>query len=106
MLSTGEAYAAMDALVHPGGGDKAGLRSRLDAYYVERGRIVEEFAAWLANKYASDLPATVQDRIWSKAWQKGNSAGYAEVENEYLDFAEFAQGIEKEILESIADIER
>jgi hypothetical protein len=32
----------------------------------------------------------IRDIIWSTAWERGHSAGYSEVLNEYADAAEFA----------------
>jgi hypothetical protein len=92
MLNAQEADAAIKALTYPSGITDRDERVAADrAYNEEVSKIGGQFRDWLANTYASSLPATVQARIWSKSWGEGHSSGFGDVENYYIDNADFAQ---------------
>lgn len=92
MLNAQDADAAVKALTYPRAiADRDERVAAHRAYNEAVGNITGEFKAWLANTYASTLPAAVQDRIWGKSWEDGHSAGYSEVEGCYIDNAEFAE---------------
>ena len=92
MLNASEATAAVNALAYPTGiKDKEERLAAHRAYREEVSKIESEFTAWLANEYAPGLPAEVQARIWSKSWEEGHAYGYSEVENHYIDNADFAE---------------
>jgi hypothetical protein len=110
MLNAHETIAAIDALDatnYPR--DITNRDERLAAHraYNEAvGKIVGEFKAYLADTYASSLPTAVQDRIWSKAWEDGHASGYSEIENHYIDNADFAEfafnaGKQEEVAKSL-----
>lgn len=94
MLNANEAEAAIKALVYPSGiADRNERVAAHAAYNKAVGEINTEFREWLADEYASTLPASVQIRIWGKAWEDGHADGLRNVEIHYeenADFAEFA----------------
>lgn len=92
MLNANEAIAAVDALTYPSGIKDRDERVAAHAEYnAATSRITGEFREWLANEYAPTMPASVQNKIWGKAWEDGHAYGYREVENHYMDLAEFAE---------------
>lgn len=52
---------------------------------------------WLFNEYLAgyDLPESLGDIVFTKAWDEGHSAGYHQVESEYQAVAEFAREVLK-----------
>ena len=92
MLNAQEASDAVNALTYPSGiTDRDERVAAHRAYNEAVGNITGEFKAYLADTYASGLPATVQDRIFGKSWEDGHSSGYSEIENHYIDNADFAE---------------
>lgn len=92
MLNANEAIAAVDALTYPSAIKDRDERVAAHAEYrAATNRITAEFREWLADEYASAMPANVQMKVWEKAWEDGHSYGYREVENHYMDLAEFAE---------------
>jgi hypothetical protein len=63
-------------------------------YTVQRAELQREFAAELADEYLSGIPrgrrASIAESVFRMAWEEGHSSGYGEVENRYIDFADFA----------------
>jgi flagellar biosynthesis/type III secretory pathway protein FliH len=55
------------------------------------------FAAALAEEYLSDIAesrrAPIAAQTFSLAWEAGHSAGYSDVENHYIEFADFAVAV-------------
>lgn len=49
--------------------------------------VVAKFKESLAEIYARRLPESVQDRIWTKAWDDAHSNGYYEIEMAYEELA-------------------
>lgn len=96
MLNARDADAAYAALPYPkvDSQQEQAVQDRLFAAYDEaKTKITGDFRDWLVNKHASTLPATVQNKIWEKAWNGGDRAeyaGYEEVEKYYVDYAVFA----------------
>jgi len=88
-----EAEAAVKAIPYPHNATKD-TRAQLKAEYnAAVDSVVAKFRASLAKDYAYNLPAAVQDRIWSKAWDDGHHAGYSEVEGHYEELSEFAEAV-------------
>lgn len=92
-MNAAEAEAAIKALEYPTGGDKAERAERMNEYRQARTEIELQFKQWLADEYAYEESPKIQDRVWGKAWEHGHSSGYFDVENYYIDYAEFAQAV-------------
>ena len=100
MMDTSTANAAADALPYPSNAPVK-ERTRLRREYEESlALITAEFKEWLAFEYASELPVSVQEDIWYKAWADGHSAGYNEVERFYINLAEFAEKVAQAVRNS------
>lgn len=47
------------------------------------------FRSWLKHKYGTEvLPVTVEDALYSKAWDLGHANGYGEVTYSYCELAD------------------
>lgn len=63
------------------------------AYHEAIGKIETSFRYWLGREYAFDMNGEQQQVIWSQAWADGHASGYGDVENHYIELADFARDI-------------
>lgn len=89
MLTTDELTIATTFVDYPKRGD---LPAR-NEYYAKIAELEHQWAEYLADEYASDLPAAVAAQVYIRAWSDGHSAGYNEVEGHYNTYAEFARTV-------------
>ena len=60
-----------------------------DLYGAETCRLEKLFREELAHNHGMDrLPQSIQDALYSKAWEEGHAYGYDEVASHYSDMAE------------------
>lgn len=52
-----------------------------------------QWAEFLAEEYAYDLPVSLHANLFEKAWEEGHSSGYDSVESCYEDYAAFARKV-------------
>ena len=94
MLTTTELNAATRALVYPHStgnrSDRPARDAALAKYRADEKALEAEWALWLGDEYAGDLPASVHAEIYRRAWNDGHSEGYYAVESRYEEYAEFA----------------
>lgn len=89
MLTTDELTVEVASLDYP----HSSVRAEREAYYAQISVFQGQWAAWLADEYAKNLPATMHELIFGRAWADGHSSGYNEIENCYRDHADFAKAI-------------
>jgi len=94
-ISTEEIRAAIASLPdYPNGKDERGERDRIRTENrFATNQLEKRWGAWLADEYASDVPAAAHAEIYRMAWDDGHSSGYEEVENRYQEYADFARKV-------------
>src|SRR4030095_6895683 len=61
-----------------------------EAWKAQQAELEKKWKEWLGERYASDINTSGKDLIYSRAFSQGHSAGYYDIENEYIDLSEFA----------------
>ncbi len=98
ILSTAELEQAYKDTPYPKYSSKMGKDeyARLrQQWRVDIAALETRWRPWLFNEYLAgyDLPESLGDIVFTKAWDDGHSAGYHQVESEYQSIAEFARTI-------------
>lgn len=74
--------------------DRATYEQARGAYSDAQAEVTQSFAAHLADEYLSDIPEDIRAAVgtltFNLAWEHGHSSGCSDVENYYIDFADFA----------------
>lgn len=61
------------------------------AYRAENKRITELVRADLEEEnFSKDVPGSVRDEVWTRAWEHGHASGFSDVAYYYDDFATLA----------------
>ena len=90
-LSTEELRSAVDSIPYPNDTADRDERNRIRTENSHAVRALEKrWGAWLADEYASEVPAAAHDDIYRLAWEQGHSSGYGEVEYHYSEYAGLA----------------
>jgi len=94
-----EFNARADAIVYPSAdayrGRQEARNQAMGIYRAANAEVTRDFGAALAQRYiaptvdSAHLEA-VATPVFRAAWDQGHSAGYSEVENYYIDYAEIA----------------
>ena len=89
-------------------GTKAQLEERRDIYekqlekewrkyretmHRRQGQVMDEFKQALATAFFVNVPVTISDLVYSRAWDEGHSSGLREVTNCYGHLANFVEEI-------------
>lgn len=92
--------ARLEALTYPDRRNYKDLNAHLEpmrVYWAEEKAIEEGFAAALAEEYLGEISESrrvaIAERTYKLAYEHGHSSGYSEIENYYIDFADFALAV-------------
>lgn len=92
-MNADEATESAKAIPYPLGMPKEDRPAADREYRKAVSEVEAKFKDWLAREYAPWLAKETQDMIWRKAWADGHAHGYWEVENHYMDLADFAEDV-------------